>query len=84
MRVLCTLPNASELIGGVRYTKTDLGMLSDEISADEAARLARIPGYTPVYASEAGPVVDEPEPVPEPAPAPKPKRGRPPAPKPAP
>lgn len=45
-KVLCTLPNASEEIGGIKFTQHAKGMLSEDIGDDEAARLASIDGYT--------------------------------------
>lgn len=48
VRVLCTLENASENIGGVPYTRTDDGMLSDDMDPESAAVLATIPGYSVV------------------------------------
>lgn len=45
-KVLCTLPNASEEISGIKFEKTDEGMLSAEISDELAAELATIPGYS--------------------------------------
>ena len=44
-KVLCTLPNASNLINGVRFASVPDGMLSEEISDDVAANFASIPGY---------------------------------------
>ena len=45
-KVLCTSPNASEEISGIKFEKTDEGMLSEDISDDLAAELATIPGYS--------------------------------------
>lgn len=44
-KVLCTLPNASEEIGGIKFTKHAKGMLSEDLSDEQATRLASIPGY---------------------------------------
>lgn len=44
-KVLCTLPNASEEIGGIKFEKHAKGMLSEDISDEQATRLASIPGY---------------------------------------
>ena len=44
-KVLCTLPNASEDIGGIKFEKHANGMLSEDVSDEQAARLASIPGY---------------------------------------
>lgn len=48
MKVLCTRPNASELISGVRFEKTADGMLSEDISGEQAQRFLAIDGYTRV------------------------------------
>lgn len=45
-RVLCTLPNASDEIGGIAFTKHPKGMLSEEIDEAAASRLTSIDGYT--------------------------------------
>jgi hypothetical protein len=45
-RVLCILPNASESIDGVAFTRTPEGMLSEVVSPEAAARFASIPGYS--------------------------------------
>lgn len=44
-RVLCTSPNASDEIDGVKFEAVDGGMLSEEISDEAAARFAGIDGY---------------------------------------
>lgn len=44
-KVLCTLPNASEEISGVKFVSHAKGMLSEEISDEAAAVFASIPGY---------------------------------------
>lgn len=44
-KVLCTLPNASELISGVAFVKHANGMLSEDISDEAAAAFLEIPGY---------------------------------------
>jgi hypothetical protein len=73
MRVLCTLPNAAEEISGVRFERTDAGMLSADLDADAARAFARIRGYVLVPCSE--PVAaPEPEPMPEVQPAPEPAK----------
>lgn len=46
MRVLCTLPNASEWISGIHFDKTPEGMLSEEIDAATAATFTVIRGYS--------------------------------------
>lgn len=47
-KVLCTLPNASDEISGVKFSAHDKGMLSEDVSAEVAATFASIPGYTVV------------------------------------
>jgi hypothetical protein len=44
-RVICKLPNASEEISGVKFEKHDLGVISENISDDQAAAFASINGY---------------------------------------
>lgn len=44
-KILCTLPNASEEIGGIKFAAHPKGMLSEEVSDEQARRLASIPGY---------------------------------------
>jgi hypothetical protein len=50
-KIKCTLPNASDLISGVKFTNG----VSDDISEAEAARFLSIPGYSVV--EEDAPVV---------------------------
>lgn len=46
-RVICDLPNASTEISGVKFHKLDDGgLISDEISQEQAELFASIPGYT--------------------------------------
>ena len=45
MRALCTLPNASTLIGGVVFEQTPQGLLSGPLSPEESARFGASPGY---------------------------------------
>lgn len=46
-RVLCKLPNASENINGVPFVShADGGMVSADISDEQAAAFASIPGYS--------------------------------------
>lgn len=47
MRVLCTRPNASEEISGVKFTAMDGGMLSDELDEAAGAAFLEIDGYLP-------------------------------------
>ena len=58
MRALCTLPNASTLIGGVVFEQTPQGLLSGPLSPEEAARFGAIPGY--VLVDEDPPAVAQP------------------------
>jgi len=59
-RVLCTRPGASALIGGVAFAPTAEGMLSENITLDQARSLfLECPGYSLV------PDQESPVPVPE-------------------
>jgi hypothetical protein len=58
-RVICTLPNCSTRISGTAFTVDRGQAISEEISDEEAARFASIPGYKLVKAKGAKP--DEPE-----------------------
>ena len=49
-KVLCTLPNASGEISGVKFSQHEKGMLSDEVSDEQAEFFAAIPGYAIVGA----------------------------------
>lgn len=60
-KVICTLPNASELISGVRFVSHKLGMISEEIEEDVAAAFTAIRGY--VLADKKGQAKTPPEPV---------------------
>ena len=44
-KILCTLPNASEEISGVKFVVHANGMVSEEVSDEVAADFASIPGY---------------------------------------
>ena len=44
-KVLCTLPNASEEISGVKFVSHANGMLSEDVTDEVAANFASIPGY---------------------------------------
>ena len=44
-KVLCTLPNASEEINGIKFETHANGMLSEDVSDEVAAELSTIPGY---------------------------------------
>lgn len=45
-KVICSLPNASEIINGVRFVTHKLGMISEEVEQDVADFFARITGYS--------------------------------------
>ncbi len=47
-KVLCTLPNASAEINGVKFEAHANGMLSEEVSDEVAAEFSAIPGYQAV------------------------------------
>ncbi len=55
-KVICKLQNAADEISGIAFTKVDGGMLSEDISDEQAARFASIPGYELV---NEGPSADE-------------------------
>lgn len=44
-KVLCTLPNASEEISGVKFSAHAKGMVSEDVSDETAAYFAAIGGY---------------------------------------
>ena len=52
-KVLCTLPNASDEISGVKFVSHAKGMLSEDISDDVAAAFLEVPGYELVGAKAA-------------------------------
>lgn len=80
-KVLCTLPNASDEISGVKFVTHAHGMLSEDISDDVAEQFAAIPGYEIVGGSTPAPAqVLSPAPVPETAQAPAPAADQAPAP----
>lgn len=51
-QVICTLPNASEEISGVKFTAVEGGMLSEDISDEQAAHFLSIKGYEPAEDGE--------------------------------
>lgn len=73
MKVICTLPNASELISGVKFKYVpDVGMVSEEIDDDTAEIFLSIAGYEPADEDElTKPVVVKKEATTKPAAAPK-------------
>lgn len=44
-KVICTHPNASNLIDGVNFSAHPRGVISEDISEEQAKRFASIPGY---------------------------------------
>lgn len=50
-KLLCTLPNASEEISGIKFVSHAAGMLSEDVSDEQAAKFASIPGYEIVGAT---------------------------------
>jgi hypothetical protein len=44
-KVICTLPNASFLINGVKFIEHKLGVISEEIEEEVAAAFTAIKGY---------------------------------------
>jgi len=44
-KVICTLPNASTLINGVKFVEHEAGVISEDVSDDVAAAFTRIKGY---------------------------------------
>ena len=64
-RVICDLPNASAEISGVNFHKLDDGgLISDEISQEQAELFASIPGYA-IDEDEREPVKVEAKPAPK-------------------
>ena len=51
-KVLCTLPNASAEINGKKFVSHRDGMLSENMTDEEAAAFAEIPGYEVVEDKE--------------------------------
>lgn len=81
MKVLCKLPNAAEIISGVKFSPVKdedgkvIAMESEDVSDDQAAAFASIPGYELVEdgrkapakpASKGGKKAVEPQKEPEP------------------
>lgn len=46
-KVICTLPNASASINGVKFMPHERGVISDAISDTQAEAFLSIPGYEP-------------------------------------
>jgi hypothetical protein len=51
-QVICTLPNASSSINGVKFTEDKGQMVSEEVTDDVAAHFASIRGYKLVRKAE--------------------------------
>jgi hypothetical protein len=49
-KLICTLPNASELISGIKFIEHELGRISEEVSEEVATLFSEIPGYELVKA----------------------------------
>jgi hypothetical protein len=47
-KVICTLPNASESINGVKFVADRGQMISEDVADDVAAHFVSIPGYVRV------------------------------------
>lgn len=45
MRIICKLPNASELINGVRFFMHEAGMISEQVASEVGDALLAVPGY---------------------------------------
>lgn len=54
-KVICSLPNASDFISGVRFAPHALGVISEEISSDVAEMFTVIPGYSMAASEDALP-----------------------------
>lgn len=54
-KVICTLPNAASVINGVKFEPHDLGLISEDISKDQAEYFLSIQGYE---SADAKPAVD--------------------------
>jgi hypothetical protein len=52
MKIFCELPNASENINGVRFSRGEGGMISEEIEDAIAEQFFKIPGYSLVPGEE--------------------------------
>lgn len=54
MRIECTLPNASNVISGIAFARTDSGTMvsTKSVDVDEAARLLSIDGFRPYGKSD--------------------------------
>lgn len=61
-KVLCTLPNASDEISGVKFVSHANGKLSEDLSDEAAAAFAAIPGYQVVGSAPPPPPPQPPAP----------------------
>jgi hypothetical protein len=48
MKIICKLPNAAEVINGIKFATHKLGMISEEIEEEVAEHFLKIPGYVRV------------------------------------
>ena len=89
-KVICTLPNASDTINGVRFTRDRGQMISDDMTDEQAAAFERVGGFKIVGKKDpaegttppATPAPTPPAPTPpaiDPAPVPAPPPPAPPA-----
>lgn len=67
-KVICTLPNASGEINGIKFVSHKLGMISEDIDEADAKSLTSIPGYH-LHDSKTGGIVEGSGAPPPPAPA---------------
>lgn len=58
-KVICTLPNASDLINDVKFAAHELGMISEEVADDVAEFFASIPGYITEEAAKVSDKIDQ-------------------------
>jgi hypothetical protein len=74
-KVICKIPNATSPINDVGFHPHPLGMISEEISVEQARRFVRIKGYVLDESATPAPTpapTPSPSPVPAPTPAPAP------------
>lgn len=77
MRVICTRPNASTEINGVKFTPLEdgTGVISEEVSEEVAANFLLVPGYHDADGEPVEQTVPAPAPKAPPKAAPTPKAG---------
>jgi outer membrane biosynthesis protein TonB len=77
-KVICTRPNAGEVINGVKFTlhKDDegkpVGMISEEVTIEQAEHFMLVPGFDLVEEEEVAQPTHAPTPAPTRTPTPKP------------